>query len=83
MCLSRCTWYNLKCNLVSGVFKVGVCPNLPIKGVNFIMGNDIAGGRVLPILEVSDCPEAEDELAEFPWGFSSVCFYTGAVPTVE
>ena len=44
------------------------------KSVQFIMGNDIAGGRVLPILEV---------LEEFPWVFSSAWCYTGTVPTVE
>ena len=67
---------HLKCDLVSGIFKVGVCHDLPVKGVQFIRGNDIAGGRVLPILEVLECPEAF-------FGFSSVCCYTGAVPTVE
>jgi hypothetical protein len=27
---------------------------LPVKGVTFIMGNDIAGGKVVPVLEVLD-----------------------------
>ena len=35
---------HLKSDLVSGIFKVGY--------------PDIAGGRVLPMLEVLDCPEA-------------------------
>ena len=28
--------------LISGIFRVGVRPMLPVKGVTFIMGNDIA-----------------------------------------
>ena len=40
--------------LISGIFRVGVRPMLPVKGVTFIMGNDIAGGKVVPILEVLD-----------------------------
>ena len=33
--------------LTSGIFRVGVRPMLPIKGVTFKMGNDIAGGKVV------------------------------------
>uniref|UniRef100_A0A8K9V3F6 Gypsy retrotransposon integrase-like protein 1 n=1 Tax=Oncorhynchus mykiss TaxID=8022 RepID=A0A8K9V3F6_ONCMY len=40
--------------LISGIFRVGVRPKLPVKGVTFIMGNDIAGGKVVPVLEVLD-----------------------------
>uniref|UniRef100_A0A4W5NGU8 Gypsy retrotransposon integrase-like protein 1 n=1 Tax=Hucho hucho TaxID=62062 RepID=A0A4W5NGU8_9TELE len=40
--------------LISGIFRVGVRPMLPVKGVTFIMGNDIAGGKVVPVLEVMD-----------------------------
>lgn len=35
----------LRTNLVSGFFlEVGVCPVLPVRGVSFILGNDLAGG---------------------------------------
>uniref|UniRef100_A0A3B1J0P6 Gypsy retrotransposon integrase-like protein 1 n=1 Tax=Astyanax mexicanus TaxID=7994 RepID=A0A3B1J0P6_ASTMX len=46
----------LTSGLATGVFTVGVCPSLPVEGVTFIMGNDIAGGKVLPVLEVVDSP---------------------------
>uniref|UniRef100_A0A3B1K8B9 Gypsy retrotransposon integrase-like protein 1 n=1 Tax=Astyanax mexicanus TaxID=7994 RepID=A0A3B1K8B9_ASTMX len=46
----------LKSDLVSGHFKVGVCSALPVKGVQLILGNDIAGGRVVPVPEVIDKP---------------------------
>ena len=49
----------LRSNLVSGVVIVGVRPTLPIQGIAFIMGNDLAGGKVNlhPELQVVDEPE--------------------------
>ena len=43
--------------LVSGLFKVAVLPALPIKGVDFILGNDLAKGKVMPVPEVVDIPD--------------------------
>lgn len=50
--------------LATGEYKVGVCPSLPVEGVTFIMGNDIAGGKVIPVLEVLDSPKVCDLLDE-------------------
>ena len=36
----------LKLDLVSGPTIVGVRPTLPVKGVNLLLGNDLAGSRV-------------------------------------
>ena len=47
--------------LVSGLFKVAVRPALPIKGVDFILSNDLAGGKVMPVPEVLDNPELNTE----------------------
>lgn len=47
----------LQSELVSGRFKVAVQPSLPVKGITLVMGNDIAGGLVSPVLEVLDAPE--------------------------
>jgi len=33
------------------------CHALPVPGVEFIMGNDIAGGNMQPVLEVLNQPE--------------------------
>lgn len=46
----------IQSNLVNGFFPVTVCPALAIKGMAFLMGNDIAGGKVTPALEVLDMP---------------------------
>lgn len=40
--------------LITGFFPVAVCPALPIEGMAFLMGNDIAGGKVTPALERLD-----------------------------
>ena len=48
---------HLQSPLVSGIFKVAVLPALPIKGVDFILGNDIAGDKVVPAPEVLDRPD--------------------------
>ena len=60
---------------------MGVQPALPVPGVTFILGNDIAGGKVLPVLEVLDIPEISsmsDRLAkEFP-GVFPACVVTRA-----
>ncbi|XP_039863188.1 uncharacterized protein LOC120718658 [Simochromis diagramma] len=42
--------------LVSGYVKVAVRQRLPIEGVSFILGNDLAGGHVFPPPEVVDVP---------------------------
>ena len=43
-------------DLVTGFFPVAVRPCFPIEGVDFIMGNDIAGGKVYPAPEVVGVP---------------------------
>lgn len=43
--------------LASGCFDVAVCSALPVVGVMFIMGNDIAGGKVRPLPEVVEQPK--------------------------
>ena len=43
---------HLQLDLVSGPVVVGVRPSLPVKGVSLILGNDLAGGKVQPDLQV-------------------------------
>lgn len=57
----------LTSDLVSGFFNVAVCSSFLVKGVEFIMGNDIAGGKVMPMLHVTNQPQVElypDQLAQ-------------------
>ena len=50
-------WVYLSSGLVSGRFRVGVVPKMPVKGVALLLGNDLAGGRVVPVMEVLDNPD--------------------------
>ena len=54
---------NLKSDLISGTVTVGVRPELPIKGVSMLLGNDLAGGKVLPqpIVTRDPCTEADTD----------------------
>ncbi len=40
----------LTSELVSGPVKMGVCSELPVKGISVILGNDLAGGKVFSSL---------------------------------
>uniref|UniRef100_A0A3P9JAN5 Gypsy retrotransposon integrase-like protein 1 n=1 Tax=Oryzias latipes TaxID=8090 RepID=A0A3P9JAN5_ORYLA len=42
--------------LVTGRVKVAIRSRLPISGVSFILGNDLAGGQVFPLPEVVEKP---------------------------
>nr|XP_054757152.1 uncharacterized protein LOC129263260 [Lytechinus pictus] len=57
---------DLKCDLVSGPVTVGVVPELLMEGVDFLLGNDLAGDRVVASPVVSDKPleVAETELLQ-------------------
>lgn len=67
----------LRSNLVSGMVRVAVRTELPVEGVDVILGNDLAGGKVFPIPEVVTDPtvnELDDLQQEFPSVFL-VCHY--------
>ena len=67
---------NLKSDLISGTVIVGVRPELPVKGVSMLLGNDLAGGKVLPqpIVTRDPCTEADNDDDE-----SSIVFPACAV----
>lgn len=50
-------WVYLHSDLVSGLFRVGVVHTLAVEGVSLLLGNDIAGGKVSPVPEVTDRPQ--------------------------
>lgn len=70
----------LDSDLVTGHVKVGLCAQLPIEGVTLLLGNDLAGGKMLINPEVIAVPMSEnsDDLAvKFPKVFP-VCAMTRA-----
>ena len=67
--MSLSTKINLKTDLVSGPVKIGVRPELPVKGVSMLLGNDLAGGKVFPdpIVTGKPCLQENDQEHEmFP-----------------
>lgn len=52
---------HLQSSLVTGVVEVGVVAGLPIPGVMFVLGNDLAGERVSVIPLVSEVPMESPE----------------------
>ena len=64
---------DLKSDLVSGKVKVGVRPSLPVKDVSIILGNDLAGERVVlsPVVSARPCESDETNrfVEEFPHVF--------------
>lgn len=52
----------LQSDLVTGQFKVGLIDSLPMKGVSLLLGNDLAGGKVVPSVQLSAQPLTDDDL---------------------
>ena len=62
---------DLKSDLVSGPVVVGVRPTLPLEGISLLLGNDLAGGKVIaePIVTHEpqlSAPEEEDDPELYP-----------------
>ncbi len=58
--------------LCTGFVKIAVRECLPVKGVELILGNDLAGGRVFPVLEVFDNPVLSDQTDELTEAYPEV-----------
>lgn len=60
---------HIQSGLVMGFFPVAMCAALPVQGIVLFLGNDIAGGKVTPTLEVLDspwCGEPDTDFATSP-----------------
>ena len=74
----------LKSNLITGPVLVGVRPSLPVRKVGFILGNDLAGGKVVVSPHVSSIPYSgveEKGVEEFP-ELCTACAVTRAMSRV-
>lgn len=80
----------LTSGLVNGTVVMAVRKNLPVEGVDILLGNNLAGGKVWPesppppVVNVTLSPPLEsDECAQgFPSGFTS-CALTRAMAKME
>jgi len=72
---------NLESNLVKGDVIVGAVQSLPVSGVQMLLGNDLAGSRVVPDPVVTENPNtmdnSEDLQENFP-GIFPACVTTRA-----
>lgn len=70
----------LKSDLISGYVVVGICPNLPVKGVGLLLGNDLAGDKVMVSPCVSSQPNVfnDTEMQDTP-GLYPACAVTRAM----
>ena len=72
---------NLSSDLVSGCVVVGVRPSLPVEGVSLLLGNDLAGGRVIADPKVTSKPVtlvSTEKLEEVIPGIFPSCAVTRA-----
>ena len=72
----------LKSDLITGYVMVGIHPNLPVKGVSLLLGNDLAGDKVLPNPCMSSLPcshsDADLAMQDIP-GLYPACAVTRAM----
>ncbi|XP_076069765.1 uncharacterized protein LOC143041641 [Oratosquilla oratoria] len=54
----------LRSDVRTGYAQVGVVDKLPVEGVSLLIGNDLAGGTMLPNAIVSSCPSAENNTSQ-------------------
>lgn len=70
---------HLQSDLVSDFVKVGVRSSLPMQGISFILGNDLAGGKVMSSLEVLEKPilcSSPDDLSQVYPNVFTACAIT-------
>ena len=70
----------LKSDLISGHVIVGVNPDLPVKGVSLLLGNELAGDKVMVNPCVSNLPNVRNdtEMQDIP-GLYPACAVTCAM----
>ena len=69
----------MQSDLVSGVVTVGIRPSLPVKGVDLILGNDLAGGKVSADPCVTNIPLCHDEAVSEDTKIYPACAITRAM----
>ena len=68
----------LSSNLITGTATVGTRPTLLIKGISLILGNDLAGNKVIPELQLISDLEPTQESSAFKTDIFPACAITRA-----
>lgn len=53
---------NIQSSLISGNVKVAICSQLPMSGIQFLVGNDLCGNKVFSLPEVCSTPSETTEV---------------------
>ena len=62
----------LKCKFMATQVKLGVIESLPTAGINILLGNDLAGGRLLPCPVVTTSPLRENNTQDLEESFPTL-----------
>ena len=67
----------MKSDLISGYITVGIRPDLPVKGVSLLLGNDLAGDKVMnnPCVSSHPCSPDDTDMQDTP-GLYPACVVT-------
>ena len=65
-------------DIVTGRVTVGIRPTLSIKGISLILGNDLAGGKVMPDLQLVEDPEPNQDEKSLETSIFPACVVTRA-----
>ena len=57
---------NIKSSLINGNIVIGMRPSLPVEGISLILGNDLAGERVMVDPRVVEKPRDDEKTEKFP-----------------
>ena len=55
---------HLQSDLVQELVKVGLRSSLPVKGVSLLLGNDLAGGKVVPSVQLTSKPSTDNVVVD-------------------
>ncbi|KAG7165014.1 putative SCAN domain-containing protein-like 7, partial [Homarus americanus] len=59
----------LRSSIKSGYVTLGVVDSLPVEGVSLLIGNDLVGDMMFPIVVISSCPTAENNTVQLEVDF--------------
>ena len=63
---------NIKSNLINGNIVIGMRPSLPVEGISLILGNDLAGERVMVDPRVVEKPREDEETEKLAEKFPGI-----------
>ena len=63
---------NIKSSLINGNIVIGMRPSLPVEGISLILGNDLAGERVMVVPRVIEKPRDDEKMERLAEKFPGI-----------